>query len=147
MTTRRLFTIGFTQTTAQNFFERLRRNQVRQVLDIRRNNVSQLAGFAKCDDLAFFLRELASIDYQHLPNLAPTQAMLDAYRKQKGSWDTFAECYMHRLQSEDIAESLGLEQISGACLLCSEAKPHHCHRRLLGEYLARRFPEIVLVHL
>ena len=81
-----LFTIGFTRKSAEQFFTRLEHAGVRRLLDVRLNNVSQLAGFAKKDDLRFFLNCIANIEYVHLTQLAPTQDMLDAYKKEKGDW-------------------------------------------------------------
>ncbi len=81
-------TIGFTKTTAESFFKRLQDAGMRQVLDIRLHNTSQLAGFAKSDDLAFFLKNIGALQYSHQPLLAPTDAMLGAYKKEKGSWLT-----------------------------------------------------------
>lgn len=143
----RLYTIGFTQTTAQHFFERLQNANIRRVIDTRLNNASQLAGFAKKRDLEFFLQAIANIDYQHQINLAPTPDILNAYKKQKGDWDTYEHQFLHLMRDRHIETQLSPEWLDGACLLCSEAKPHHCHRRLVAEYLNHCWGNIIIEHL
>jgi uncharacterized protein (DUF488 family) len=128
-------TIGFTQTTAESFFARLQIAKVRTVLDVRLNNTSQLAGFAKAKDLAFFLKNLSNISYIHQPLMAPTQPILDAYKKNKGDWSIYERQFMCLMTERRIEEKVKIETLEGACFLCSEAKPHHCHRRLVVDYL------------
>lgn len=131
----RLSTIGFTQTTAESFFSRLAAAEVRTVFDVRLNNTSQLAGFAKAKDLAFFLKRLGNIDYVHQPLLAPTQLILDAYKKNKGDWFVYERQFMNLMAARQIELKVERHVLESGCLLCSEAKPHHCHRRLVAEYL------------
>ena len=128
-------TIGFTRTTAEGFFERLLESGVKRVVDVRLHNTSQLAGFAKFDDLAYFLKKIGGIDYMHQPLLAPTDAMLKAYKKEKGDWDAYEARFMTLMAERQIENFLGPEMLDRTCLLCSEATPHHCHRRLVCEYL------------
>ena len=128
-------TIGFTRTTAEGFFERLLRSGVKRVVDVRLRNTSQLAGFAKSDDLAYFLKKIGGIEYAHQPLLAPTDAMLKAYKKEKGDWDAYEARFMALMAQRQIENRLRPEMLEGTCLLCSEATPHHCHRRLVCEYL------------
>ena len=128
-------TIGFTKTTAEGFFERLLRSGVKRVVDVRPHNTSQLAGFAKSDDLAYFLKKIGGIEYVHQPLLAPTDAMLKAYKKEKGDWDAYEARFMTLMAERQIENRLGPEMLDGSCLLCSEPTPHHCHRRLVCEYL------------
>ncbi|MCS7269438.1 MAG: DUF488 domain-containing protein, partial [Geminicoccaceae bacterium] len=90
----KLFTIGFTKKSAETFFTALERAGVRRVIDVRIDNSSQLAGFTKKDDLAFFLKKIAGIDYVHLPNLAPTREMLDGYKKRGGSWEDYERKFL-----------------------------------------------------
>ena len=85
----KIFTIGFTKKSARTFFMKLRESGAQQVVDVRLNNVSQLAGFAKKDDLQFFLREICHMDYVHVPILAPTAEMLATYKKKKGEWSAY----------------------------------------------------------
>ena len=132
-------TIGFTQTTAEGFFERLLKAKVRKVIDVRLHNTSQLAGFAKADDLSYFLRKIGGIQYVHQPLLAPTDAMLKAYKKEKGDWSAYERQFLSLMAERRIEERLQPESLDSACLLCSEAKPHHCHRRLVCEYLNDRW--------
>lgn len=131
----RIYTIGFTQKTAQEFFEILRDARVQRVLDIRLNNVSQLAGFSKKDDLKYFLREILGMDYIHLPLLAPTQAILDAYKKHGGDWSVYERQFMELMRKREIEKRLDPALVHQGCLLCSEDTPHYCHRRLVAEYL------------
>jgi uncharacterized protein (DUF488 family) len=128
-------TIGFTQTTAESFFARLQIAKVRMVFDVRLNNTSQLAGFAKAKDLAFFLKRLGDISYTHQPLMAPTQPILDTYKKNKGDWSAYERQFMSLMTERRLEEKVKQESLAGACLLCSEATPHYCHRRLVVEYL------------
>jgi uncharacterized protein (DUF488 family) len=143
----KLFTIGFTNKKAERFFEKLRQEGVRRVLDVRLNNVSQLAGFSKKDDLKYFLRAVAGIDYLHLPELAPTKQMLDAYKKYKGDWSVYEKEFLNLMESRHIEASIAKDLIDQGCLLCSEDQPHHCHRRLVAEYLQRRWGDVSIEHL
>ena len=128
-------TIGFTKTTAEGFFERLLKSGVKRVVDVRLHNTSQLAGFAKSGDLAYFLKKIGGIEYAHQPLLAPTDAMLKAYKKEKGDWDAYEARFMALMAERQIENRLRPEMLEGACLLCSETTPHHCHRRLVCDYL------------
>lgn len=141
-----IFTIGFTKTSAKNFFERLKRPGLRRIVDVRLNNVSQLAGFAKRDDLRFFAKEICGIGYKHLPELAPTKDMLDELKKYKGEWGVYEKKFLELMRHRQI-EELDRELLDGACLLCSEDKPHHCHRRLVAEYLQSQWGNVDIVHL
>ena len=120
-----LFTIGFTQKNAQKFFEILSKAGVKRVIDTRLNNVSQLAGFTKKADLEYFLRIIDNVDYIHLLDLAPTQDILDEYKKNKGDWAVYEQKFLKLIANRQIEKKVSLELIDGACLLCSEAKPHH----------------------
>lgn len=142
-----LFTIGFTRKTAETFFERLRSAGVRRVVDVRLNNVSQLAGFAKRDDLRYFARTICDADYVHALELAPTQAMLDAYRGKPGDWDAYERAFRAMLRQRRVEQTLAPERFAHACLLCSEDKPHHCHRRIVAEYLSEHWKGITIRHL
>jgi uncharacterized protein (DUF488 family) len=128
-------TIGFTQSTAERFFDRLQRASVKTVIDVRLHNTSQLAAFAKADDLAFFLQQIGGIKYSHQPLLAPTDAMLKTYKKEKGDWGVYQGRFLELMAERKIEDKLTPSMFDGACLLCSEALPHHCHRRLVCEYL------------
>lgn len=143
----KLFSIGFTQKTAEHFFTALSRAGVKRVLDVRLNNVSQLAGFAKRGDLRFFLRAICGIDYQHLPLLAPSKELLDAYRKSGGDWATYRNGYLKLIQQREIENRVSKELIDGGCLPCSEDAPDHCHRRLVAEHLADQWADLEITHL
>ncbi|WP_020469968.1 DUF488 domain-containing protein [Zavarzinella formosa] len=143
----KLFTIGFTKKSAERFFTKLKNAGVSRVLDVRLNNSSQLAGFAKKDDLEFFLKSIADIEYIHLPDLAPTQDILTAYKREKGDWAVYEPKFLDLMKRRQIEESTRKELFDGACLLCSEDKPHHCHRRLVAEYLAEKWGNVEVVHI
>ena len=143
----RIATIGFTGKPARRFFGLLREAGVKRVLDVRLNNSSQLSGFAKRDDLAWFLGELGGIDYEHLPSLAPTRELLGDYRKKMIDWDTYAARYLDLMRARRVDETLSPELLDAGCLLCSEHQPHHCHRRLVAEYLDDRWGGLRVEHL
>jgi uncharacterized protein (DUF488 family) len=128
-------TIGFTKTSASGFFERIKKARVKTVFDVRLHNTSQLAGFAKADDLAYFLKEICGVEYVHQPLLAPTDDILKAYKRDKGDWGAYQGKFMSLMAERQIEKRLDPPAFQGACLLCSEATPHHCHRRLVCEYL------------
>jgi uncharacterized protein (DUF488 family) len=143
-----VYTIGFTQKAAAQFFGALKSAGVRRLLDVRLNNVSQLAGFAKRDDLAYFLRALCDIDYRHEPLLAPTQEMLDDYRKRKGGWPEYEQRFLALMAERRIEETLDRDLFAvPTALLCSEATAEHCHRRLVLEYLKARWGDLKVVDL
>jgi uncharacterized protein (DUF488 family) len=141
-----LFTIGFTKKSAERFFTLLRDAGVRRVLDIRLNNSSQLAGFAKQDDLRFFLREIGGIDYVHLAELAPTQEIIDTGRKRK-DWVAFEEKYRRLIEERKIETAVDPSLLQMGCLLCSEDRPDHCHRRIAADYLAEKLGNTTVTHL
>ena len=143
----KVFTIGFTKKNARKFFELLRASGAKRVVDVRLNNVSQLAGFAKKDDLAFFLREICQMDYVHLPALAPTQEMLDEYKKQSGDWAAYEARFLDLMKQRRIEETTPKELVADGCLLCSEDKPHNCHRRLVAQYLKQHWGDVDIAHL
>jgi len=143
----KLFTIGFTKKNARAFFTKLMDAGVAHVLDVRLNNVSQLAGFAKKDDLKYFLGAIAGIGYEHLLDLAPTQDMLTAFKKEKGDWAAYEAQFVRLMQTRKIEDAPRRELFQNGCLLCSEDKPHHCHRRLVAEYLAEKWDGVEIVHL
>ena len=142
-----LYTIGFTQKSAEQFFTTLISAGVKRVVDVRLNNVSQLAGFTRRDDLRYFLEQIANIDYIHMIDLAPEKQMLKDYRSRQMSWDDYVTAYTHLLRTRPGA-SAGIENLrDGDCLLCSEAEPHRCHRRLVAEMAQHDNHGLEVVHL
>ena len=145
-----IYSIGFTQKTASQFFSLLKQHGIRRLLDVRLNNVSQLAGFAKRDDLKYFLAEICNADYIHNPDLAPTQEMLDAYKKEKHPWSEYETAFLQLVTERKIESTLDPQIFSvPTVLLCSEPTPDHCHRRLVLEYLQQNWPHqnITIHHL
>lgn len=143
----KLFTIGFTKSKASHFFGRLEKVGVRKIIDTRLNRTSQLSGFAKEDDLRFFLSRIGGVEYSVERLLAPTADILDSYRKKEISWDEYARRYLELLSSRNVQQKLSAMPLDRSCLLCSEATPEHCHRRLAADYLAEACSEIQVVHL
>ena len=143
----KVYTIGFTKKSASDFFELLRESGTKRLVDVRLNNVSQLAGFAKRDDLRYFLEKICRIEYVHMPELAPTKEMLDAYRNDHRDWEVYEREFIDLMDERRIGKKGIRRTISNACLLCSEHKPEHCHRRLVAEYLDRHWGNVDIVHL
>lgn len=143
----KVFTIGFTKKSAREFFDKLRRPGLVRLVDVRLNNVSQLAGFSKRDDLQFFCETIISIGYLHLPELAPTQAMLDEYKKERGSWSGYEAKFLALMAERKVEETVAREGIDGGCLLCSEPTPENCHRRLVAEYLQSKWGGMEIEHI
>lgn len=142
----KIFTIGFTKRSAESFFTALKLAGVRRLVDIRLNNVSQLAGFTKKKDLRYFAHEICGIEYLHMPLLAPTQDMLDEYKKRKGAWSDYEQKFL-KLIAERGIEQIDKSLLDGACLLCSEEKPTFCHRRLVTDYLCDKWFGVEVKHL
>lgn len=130
-----VFTIGFTKKRAELFFDFVKYNNVKTMIDVRLNNVSQLAGFAKRDDLKFFLRELCGADYIHVPELAPTKEILNPYKKGDMSWEQYEDKFLNLMAIRNIEKHVDSNLLNHGCLLCSEHEPHLCHRRLVVDYL------------
>lgn len=143
----KIFTIGFTKKNAEQFFTRLKQPGLLRIVDARLNNVSQLAGFTKKSDLQFFLREICQLEYIHLPSLAPTQDILDGYKKNGGDWPTYERQFLQLMSTRRIEETIDKELLAGGCLLCSEPTPEHCHRRLVAEYLRGKWSDVEIRHL
>ena len=142
-----VFTIGFTRKPARRFFELVRDSGAKRIVDVRLNNRSQLSGFAKKDDLAYFLAEICGVEYVHAPHLAPTADMLKAYRNGRMDWATYERRFLDLMRERRIAETTPKSLVAEGCLLCSEDQPHHCHRRLVAEYLGDRWGGIDIDHL
>lgn len=134
-----LYTIGFTQKSAKKFFNLLKESGAKRIVDVRLNNVSQLAGFAKRDDLMYFAKEICNMDYIHITDLAPTKDILDAFKKHSGDWQVYEDKFFDLMEKRSIEKSIKPEIMDGGCLLCSEHNPHHCHRRLIAEYLNKKW--------
>lgn len=142
-----VYTIGFTKKSALEFFEKLRSSGAKRVVDVRLSNSSQLAGFSKKDDLEYFLDKICRMKYVHLPELAPTREILDSYRKDHKDWSIYENDFLSLMEQRKI-EAAGIKRtMANACLLCSEDKPHHCHRRLVAEYLQRCWGDLEIIHL
>jgi uncharacterized protein (DUF488 family) len=143
-----IYSIGFTQKSAAEFFGALKQAGIRRLMDIRLNNTSQLAAFAKASDLPYFLRELCDAEYVHEPLLAPTQEILDEYKKKKGDWSEYEKEFLALIHKRDIGNTLDRNSFAvPTVLLCSEPTAEHCHRRLVLEYLAQHWSDVTIHHL
>jgi uncharacterized protein (DUF488 family) len=143
-----IYSIGFTQKSASQFFGALKAHGIERLLDVRLNNTSQLAAFAKQADLAYFLREICGAAYEHEPLLAPTQEMLDAYKKRKGGWEAYEDAFLALMRARKIESALDKGSFARkTVLLCSEPTAEHCHRRLVLEYLQKHWVGVEIHHL
>lgn len=144
-----LFTIGFTKKNAEKFFNLLTNANVAKLIDIRINNSSQLSGFAKGIDLAYFTKKICNIEYKHIIEFAPTKELLSDYQNKSINWTQYEIIYKNLLKQRNILSKYNIDDMNGACFLCTEEKPDQCHRRLLVEYLKNNHPEknIKIVHL
>ena len=131
----KVFTIGFTKKNAETFFNFLKEYEVKMLIDVRLNNISQLSGFAKRDDLKFFLNELCGAEYVHSPELAPNKELLNAYKKGSMTWEKYEDKFLNLMAQRHIEKTIKPELLNQGCLLCSEHEPHMCHRRLVVQYL------------
>ena len=144
----KIYTIGFTKKSAEEFFDLLKKNKVNQLIDIRLHPDGQLAGFTKRDDLAYFLKHLIGCGYQHLDNLAPAPEILTDYRKDH-DWDRYVGRFEALMDERNIPDTLdkAMFEKHNCCLLCSEDKPDKCHRRLIVERMARHWPNVEIIHI
>jgi uncharacterized protein (DUF488 family) len=143
----KIWTIGFTKKSAEEFFSILLRSGAKRLVDVRLNNSSQLAGFSKRDDLEYFLQAICSMEYVHLPELAPTQEMLDAYKGKRVDWAEYERQFSSLMASRKVEESVAREVLENAVLLCSEPKAEKCHRRLVAEYFQKAWNGLEIEHL
>ena len=145
---RTLFTIGTSKKSLRRFIELLREAEVDAVIDTRRNNTSQLAGFSKKEDLAFLLREGFRIGYEHRPELAPTEPLLAAFLKSK-DWERYSMGFLDEMEAGGMREILAdrLSRYRRPCLLCACDSEQRCHRRLLTEALQEARPGLEVRHL
>jgi len=143
----KIYTIGFTKKSAERFFNLLTSNKVKRLIDIRTSNSSQLSGFAKAENLKYFLKAIGNIDYLYKPEFAPEKEFVKKYRSKENSWEEYETSYLELLKSRDIAQNINLDEFHMNCLLCSEDLPINCHRRLLAEYFQKLNNEIEIIHL
>lgn len=146
----KIYTIGFTKKSAEEFFELIKNNDIQSLIDVRLNNKSQLAGFAKGKDLDYFLREICDVRYFYEEQFAPTKDLLDRWHKSTVSWGDYTKEYIDTLKSrkaERIFE-VRYKDTGNVCFLCTEPTTENCHRRLLAEYLQQNCSnESEIIHL
>ena len=139
--------MGFTGKSAKTFFDLLVKHSVKRVVDTRRHNKSQLAGFTKGKDLDYFLSKIGSIQYQHNLDYAPSSDLLKKYRKKMIDWEQYEKAYLKEIKGRNILDRVKQDELENTCFLCSEATADHCHRRVLTEYLVSNFPDLKIIHL
>jgi uncharacterized protein (DUF488 family) len=144
-----LFTIGAAGASARGFCARLRAAGTMRVVDVRLWGTSQMAGFAKRDDLAFLLEAALGISLEHRPECAPTADILKAFKAGRMGWGDYTARYAALLDARGVPDAAaGPEPWAGAALLCACARPEFCHRRVLAERLAATWPgRLAVVHL
>ena len=143
-----IYTIGFAGRKAAEFFGKLRQEGIKLLIDVRLNNTSQLAGFTKKDDLKFFLKEICQADYIHEPLLAPTDKLLDDYKKKKCPWNDYELVFKKLITERQVDKKLDRDLFKvPTILLCSETKADQCHRRLVAEYLREKWDDVKIFHL
>lgn len=143
-----VYSVGFTKKKAEEFFGLLKSAKIARLIDVRLNNSSQLAAFAKRDDLQYFLREICGAEYIHEPLLAPTQELLDSYKKKKGSWADYERKFLALMEERKVAEILDRSLFSvPSALLCSEDSAEHCHRRVVLEHLYDKWGNLHIRHI
>jgi uncharacterized protein (DUF488 family) len=146
-----IYTIGFTKKTAQEFFELLKENNIKHLLDVRLNNVSQLAGFTKGNDLKYFLKEICECTYTHDIKLAPTKEILDSYKKKSITWNEYEQLFNKLLNERNKNNNIlsKYDNFVATCLLCSEVTAENCHRRLVAEFIKSNYKgdDISIIHL
>ena len=145
----KIYTMGYTKKSAEEFFGALEKHDIERVLDVRLKNTSQLAGFTKRDDLEYFLQRVLGADYFHMDFLAPTPELLKSYRESGEDWDLYERQFRELLEERDVLSRLEREFFSErqCCLLCSEPDADHCHRRLVAEHLREAWSDVEVVHL
>ena len=143
-----IYTIGFTKKTLQEFLDLLKENKITKLVDIRINRVSQLAGFAKEEDLKYLLNHFMNIKYEVIEDLAPTKEILKEYRDDK-DWEKYEETFLRIMKERNIEKYKNrlFNPADKVVLLCSEAEPEKCHRRLVAEYYAKTDSSIKIIHL
>ena len=142
-----LFTIGFAQKSAEEFFTLLKDAKVRKIVDVRLNNVSQLAAFTKKKDLEYFLKVILGAEYVHMPEFAPTKEILDGFKKKSLPWDEYVKQYNELIESRNLESIIREFDFNQVCLLCSEPTVENCHRRLAAEYIKSLISGCEIVHL
>ena len=131
----------------ESFFSLLKQADIRKVVDVRLYNTSQLAGFTKRRDIKYFLKTIVGADYVHLPIMAPIKRLLNDYKKGVVSWQQYESGFKTIIAGRQIEKCIGLGDMDMACFLCSEATAEKCHRRLVVEYLAGCWQDVLIEHL
>ena len=142
-----LYTIGFSGKSACNFFELLKNNNIKLLIDVRLNNASQLSGYTKKNDLIYFLDKICGIAYLHAQFLAPTKDILDGYKKKEITWNEYEQLYLNLIKNRELGLEISSLDFDNACLLCSEAKADFCHRRLAANHIKAQCPDINIIHI
>lgn len=139
----KLYTIGFTKKSAENFFELLKKNQIGVMIDVRLNNTSQLSGFSKYPDIRFFLKKISNIEYISDINFAPEEWVLKDYKAKKLSWEEYVANFDRTMEQRGVLDYIKENYVDyidkHICLLCSEEKAVNCHRSLVAQRFNKVF--------
>jgi len=138
-------TIGFAKKNLKEFIARLKSAGVKKIIDVRLNNTSQLAGYAKKEDLEYIL-SLVGIEYEHRLEFAPTEELLKNFKNKKISWTEYEQEFSKILFKRDPSRNKNIHK-GAVCLLCSEDNANECHRRLIAEYYFMDKPKVKIIHL
>ena len=146
---RKIFTIGFTRKTAEEFFETLKKNGVKKIVDVRLNNTSQILGFSKSYDMKYFARVILNGEYFHDRKFAPSEKILVRYKKGVISWDDYEKEFAELMKYRDIDTYIAdkYADAENYCLLCTEVSPENCHRRLVAEKIRDVLGDVEIIHL
>ena len=143
----KLYTMGYTQKTAEKLFNLLSEHEIKRLMDIRLHNNTQLAGFTKQNNFKYFIERLSDIEYRHIPLMAPSKDIFDDYMKNGLEWEGYELRFKRLIDQRKIEQLINEDEIDGACMLCCEPEATNCHRRLVAEYLQNYFKNIEIIHL
>ena len=143
----KVFTIGYVDKNARKFFTILKQAGIKKVIDVRLYNTSQLAGFTKMQDIKYFLQAIVGAEYVYMPIMAPTEQLLNDYKKGLINWQQYETQFKSIITQRQIEKHIVPHDMDMSCFLCSEAKPDNCHRRLVAEYMAEHWQNITIQHL
>ena len=141
-----LYNIGFTQKTAEEFFEKLKAKRIDCLVDIRLNPNGQLSRFAFEKDLPYFLEKLVDgCKYVHRIDLAPKKELLKEVRDKDNpmsrNYKLFEIAFNRQLENysniRNFVNQFG--KYERVVLLCSEPTIEKCHRRLVSDMLLKLF--------
>lgn len=142
-----IYTVGFEQVPAKDFFETLRSSPAVRLIDARLNPNPEDGGYARGGDLAYLLGELCGMSYHHVPALAPTKQMVSEVLDRGGPWEAYEKSFLRLMRERCVEETVKRDLLDDAVVMCLERSADQCHRRLVAEYLQRAWPDVIIHHL